>query len=101
MRQEREIEAVAPRITLGADWEEHVASLSKRNRHELRRKLRKHHAEGDLQLHAYTSAEDIDAHMPVLLRFMVDSRTDKAAFMSEQMGLFFHRSRNDKAPPHK
>ncbi len=89
---EREEEAVAPRVELPGDWEEYVSSLAKKNRHELRRKLRNLQGEGDLQLQTYTSREDVEAHLPILLRFMVDSRQDKANFMSEQMGLFFHKA---------
>ena len=87
----REQEAVAPRVRLVAGWDEYLASLSKKNRHELRRKLRRLQAAGNLELQVYTSRDDVEAHLPRLLRFMVDSRADKAAFMSEQMGRFFHR----------
>lgn len=88
---EREEEAVAPRIAPVASWDEHVASLSKKNRHELRRKLRRLEAAGDLKMQAYTTREDVEEHLPTLLRFMVESRRDKAAFLSEQMGQFFQK----------
>lgn len=87
----QETEAVAPRIELAATWEEYVASLSKKDRHELRRKMRKLEAAGELELRAYTSPEDVESRVPLLLRMMIESRTDKAAFMSEQMARFFHR----------
>ena len=35
---EREEEAVAPHVATTSTWDEHVASLSKKNRHEVRRK---------------------------------------------------------------
>ena len=92
LKVEQEEEAVAPRVELPGDWEEYVSGLAKKNRHELRRKLRNLQAEGNLQLQTYTSREDVEAHLPILLRFMVDSRQDKANFMSEQMGLFFHKA---------
>jgi CelD/BcsL family acetyltransferase involved in cellulose biosynthesis len=88
---EREEEAVAPRVDLTATWDEYLASLSKKNRHELRRKLRRISAAGELELLAYTEPEDIEAHLPVFLRLMMESRRDKATFLSEQMGRFFHR----------
>jgi len=88
---EREVEAVAPRVPLPADWEAYLASLSKKDRHELRRKLRNLEAAGDVDVRLYRSPEDVKTRLPLLLRFMVESRTDKAAFMSEQMGRFFHR----------
>ena len=88
---EREEEAIAPCIELPASWDEYVASLGKKDRHELRRKLRRVQAAGDLEVRTYTTPEDVEEHLPVLLRLMVESRADKASFMSEQMGRFFHR----------
>jgi len=88
---EREPEAVAPRVELAGTWDEYVASLSKKDRHELRRKLRKLEAAGEIELRCYTSPEETESRVPLLLRMMVESRTDKAAFMSEQMARFFHR----------
>lgn len=88
---EQEIESTAPRVVLPESWDEYVASLSKKGRHELRRKLRRLQAAGELELRIYTDPDDVETHLPVLLRFMVESRTDKANFMSEQMGRFFHR----------
>lgn len=91
MTLEQETEAVAPRVELPASWDEYVASLSKKDRHELRRKLRRLEAAGELELRTYTSPEETESRVPLLLRMMVESRTDKAAFMSEQMARFFHR----------
>ena len=88
---EREEEAVAPRVTLASTWDEYLGTLSKKDRHELRRKLRRLQAAGELELRTYTAREEVEAHLPLLLRMMIESRSDKAAFMSEQMGRFFHR----------
>lgn len=88
---QQEVEAVAPRVELPASWEEYQASLGKKDRHELRRKLRRLQAAGELELRCYTTPEEVEEHLPLLLRLMVESRSDKAAFMSEQMGRFFHR----------
>ncbi len=90
LKCEQETEAVAPRIELAATWDDYLAALSKKGRHELRRKMRRLEAAGDLELRVYTAPEDIETHLPLLLRFMVESRRDKADFLSEQMGRFFH-----------
>jgi CelD/BcsL family acetyltransferase involved in cellulose biosynthesis len=87
---ERETETVAPRVTLPESWEEHVASLSKKDRHELRRKQRRLQSLGALELRTYTSPSEVAEHVPQLMRFMVESRSDKANFLTEQMGRFFH-----------
>ncbi len=88
---ECETEAVAPRVELPGSWAEYLASLSKKDRHELRRKLRRLGAAGELEQRIYTSPETVAEHLPVLLRFMVESRSDKASFLTERMGRFFHR----------
>ncbi len=88
---EQETESTAPRVSLPESWDEYVSSLGKKDRHEVRRKLRRLQAAGELELRIYTEPDDVETHLPVLLRFMVESRSDKANFMSEQMGRFFHR----------
>ncbi|MDP3769133.1 MAG: GNAT family N-acetyltransferase, partial [Dehalococcoidia bacterium] len=88
---EQEHEAVSPRVQPPADWDEYLASLRKKHRHELRRKLRRLGAAGEIALQHYTRPDDVSERLPTLLRFMVESRSDKAAFMSEHMGRFFHR----------
>jgi CelD/BcsL family acetyltransferase involved in cellulose biosynthesis len=88
---DQEDEAVAPHINLPKEWEEYQSGLPKKDRHELRRKLRKLQAAGELEFRTYTSPQDVEERIPTLLRLMVESRGDKAAFMSEQMGRFFHR----------
>jgi CelD/BcsL family acetyltransferase involved in cellulose biosynthesis len=87
----QEREAVAPRVTLPESWAEYVGSLPKKDRHELRRKQRRLQSAGRLELRTYTSPPDIEAHLPQLLKFMSDSRSDKASFLTEKMGRFFHR----------
>jgi CelD/BcsL family acetyltransferase involved in cellulose biosynthesis len=88
---EREDEAVAPHVMVPDSWEAYQAGLNKKDRHELRRKLRRLGELGELQMTAYTRVEDVEEHLPVLIRLMVESRSDKASFMSEQIGRFFHR----------
>jgi CelD/BcsL family acetyltransferase involved in cellulose biosynthesis len=91
MSVEQADEAVAPHIALPKQWEEYQSALPKKDRHELRRKLRKLQAAGELELRIHTSPQDVEERITTLLRLMVESRGDKAAFMSEQMGRFFHR----------
>jgi CelD/BcsL family acetyltransferase involved in cellulose biosynthesis len=88
---EQEDEAVAPHVVLPKDWEEYQQSLPKKDRHELRRKLRKLQAAGELDFRCFSSPTDVEERITTLLRLMVESRGDKAAFMSEQMDRFFHR----------
>ncbi len=91
LRVEQELEAIAPSIALPGGWEEYQAALPKKDRHELRRKLRRLQAAGELEFRVYTSPDEVRERLSTLLRLMIESRSDKAAFMSEQMGRFFHR----------
>lgn len=88
---ERELETHAPRVALPGSWEEYLTALPKKARHELRRKLRRFSAAGQVELCVYTTPTEVELRLPTLLRFMVESRLDKAAFLSEQMARFFHR----------
>ncbi len=88
---DQSIEAVAPRIALPSSWDAYVSSLPKKDRHELKRKQRRLQAAGQLDLRTYRTPQEIGERLPQLLRFMVASRSDKASFLTEQMGRFFHQ----------
>lgn len=88
---EREAEDVCPQIAIPGDWEEYVGSLDKKDRHELRRKLRKLPQAGDVELEIIESAAEAEAALDDFLWMLRESRADKAAFMTEQMERFFRR----------
>jgi CelD/BcsL family acetyltransferase involved in cellulose biosynthesis len=84
-----EPEDVSPRIALPADWETYLQSLTKKDRHELRRKLRRLTASGNTRyapiLAPWTQLADVDA----FLRLHRASAVEKAAFMTPTMERFF------------
>lgn len=84
-------EAVAPGVDLPESWDAYLAGLPKKDRHELRRKLRRLQAAGELEFRTYTTADELRDRLTLLLQLMVASRSDKARFMTEQMGRFFHQ----------
>lgn len=86
-----ELEAVSPRIELPAAWDDYLATLSKKDRHELRRKMRRLQSEGHVELQTVTSEEETPAALDLILRLMRESRQDKARFMTPQMERFFRR----------
>lgn len=94
-----EEEAVCPTVDLPGSWDEYLVSLGKKPRHELRRKMRRFaesgNGEGDVV--ALTRPEDIAAAMPDFIRLHVESREDKAAFMTPQMEHFFQHITADLA----
>jgi CelD/BcsL family acetyltransferase involved in cellulose biosynthesis len=86
-----EQEDVAPRVELPATWDEYVSSLRKKDRHELRRKLRRLEAAGDIRHVELTSAEDVAAGMPDFMRLHRMSSPDKNEFMTAQREQFFNK----------
>jgi CelD/BcsL family acetyltransferase involved in cellulose biosynthesis len=86
---ETEVEDVCPQVELPGDWEEYVSGLDKKDRHELRRKLRKLSQGGEPELEVLTSAEEVDAALDDFLRMHRASRAAKEAFMTDQMEGFF------------
>ena len=53
-----EQEDVCPRAELPADWETYLSGLSKKDRHELRRKARRLEQQSEVRLYACTSSGD-------------------------------------------
>jgi CelD/BcsL family acetyltransferase involved in cellulose biosynthesis len=89
-RVERELEAVAPHVELPASWEEYLAGLDRKDRHELRRKMRRLRQSGArVELRDLRSPQEVAAGMEDFLRLHTASRSDKAEFMSPQMQRFF------------
>ena len=88
LRVDIEPEDVCPRLDLPATWDEYLAGLRKKERHELRRKLRKLSQGGEVHLEAIVHPADVEAALDDFLR-LHRSRADKAAFMTEEMERFF------------
>ena len=89
LRVDIEPEDVCPQLDLPATWDDYLADLSKKNRHELRRKLRKLSQGGEVRLEAIAHPADVEAALDDFLRLYRQSRADKAAFMNEKMERFF------------
>lgn len=84
-------EDVCPRVSLPGSWEEYLAGLDKKDRHELRRKLRRLSDGGRVDIEALSEPADISAALDDFLRLHGAARSDKAAFMTPQMARFFRR----------
>ena len=97
---EQQEEAVCPILTLASDWDGYLDSIKTRYRREVRRKMR-NLLDGDarVSLEALDDPPAIVEGLPLLLRFMRESRVDKAAFLTEQMAAFFQALVGRMAPP--
>ena len=80
-------EDVSVELNLPATWEEYLQVLTAKQRHELRRKLRRLSEEGEMNYRTSTDASSRD--IDIFLRLFRESRQDKAAFLTPRMESFF------------
>lgn len=87
----QEDEALSPRVALPGSWEEFLGTLSKKDRHELRRKLRRlESAGGDLELRVVTDAAEAQSGLDALFHLMRISSHHKEEFLDRPgMQTFF------------
>ncbi len=86
-----EQEDVCPRVALPATFDAYMEGLDRRDRHELRRKLRRLYRSGDVLFHASRLAPEVESHLEDFLWQHGASRHEKAVFMTERMARFFRR----------
>lgn len=76
-------------VDLPPTWDEYLQLLTSKQRHELKRKLRRLEEAGNISYAVIDKAESVPEFMDVFLRMFVESREDKATFMTEKMSAFF------------
>ncbi len=87
-----QLEAVSPRLDLPPSWDEYLGSLSKKDRHELRRKMRRLFDSGArVELRVLEEQPDVVEGLEDFLRLHRISRHDKQEFMTPAMAGFFRR----------
>ena len=86
---EVECEDVTPFVELHGSWETYQAALSKKDRHELRRKLRRAVDDQGATWQHVRTAEDLQRSMDAFIALHRLSSPSKAAFMTSQMESYF------------
>ncbi len=76
-------------MALPGSWKEYLDQLSSKQRHEVRRKLRRLHDSGDIVMSDISDVEAIGASMNQFVELFRKSRKDKAAFMNGERERFF------------
>jgi CelD/BcsL family acetyltransferase involved in cellulose biosynthesis len=80
-------------VTLERDlpdtWEEYLQILNSKQRHEVRRKLRRLEEAGTIDYRFIENKALVSDFMDIFLKQFVESRTDKATFMTAEMDKFF------------
>ena len=74
---------------LPAAWDDYLMQLSKKQRHEVRRKMRRLENHGDFAYRTAGIDEDLDSATGHFLRLFHMNRTDKSAFMDAAMADYF------------
>lgn len=82
-------EDVCPATNLPANWDDYLQGLGKKDRHELRRKMRRLAAAGEVSYHRVADTHDLAADIEDFFRLHRLSREEKARFMTPQMERFF------------
>lgn len=82
-------EGVAPRITLPASVDEYFSSLTKKHRHELRRKLRRLDNAGEIEQIELKSPADVADRIGDFIELHRGSSIDKQEFMTTERERFF------------
>ena len=85
-----EEEDVVPGVTLPDSWDAYLATLRKKDRHELRRKLRRLESAGQVRVRL-SGDETLDEDLALFRELMAESREEKSAFLSPERESFFRR----------
>ncbi|MFH1638964.1 MAG: GNAT family N-acetyltransferase [Chloroflexota bacterium] len=76
-------------MVLPATWDEYLGMLGTKQRHELRRKIRRLAAAGKIDYQVVASKDSLSPDFDTFLRLFARSRGHKAAFMTDRMTVFF------------
>lgn len=82
-------EAVSVELDLPATWDEYLGLLTGKQRHELRRKLRRLEEMGNVNYRVIEDRAAVREVMDTFLKLFAESRREKATFMTEQIESFF------------
>ena len=88
-------EATSLEIVLPETWEAYLDTLTSKQRHETRRKLRRLSEAGRVDYRVLTELNHIEEHLDHFMELFRISREDKAGFMTSQMENFFRRMARD------
>ena len=76
-------------MDLPGSWDDYLALLNSKQRHEVRRKLRRLTEAGNIEYIWADDITDISGFMDVFFQMFTESREDKAEFLTGQMEEFF------------
>jgi len=87
---EVEEEDVTSGIGLPGTWDEYLGLLNKKDRHELRRKIRRMDSQTDWKWYSVTDSAEVKECLGEFIKLMRQSRADKDEFMTPERERFFY-----------
>ncbi len=87
-----EFQEVCPIITLPATFEDYLNQLDKKQRHEIRRKIRKAENETDLTWYFVGEEHNFEDEINTFFHLMATSQPSKAEFLQDEKNAHFFRS---------
>jgi len=90
-------EDVSPQLVLPSSWEEYLSQLKRKDRHELRRKLRRLDQTKSTRFYTITEKRQLYQDLADFFRLFELSVGEKAGFMTDQMRGFFEAMANSLA----
>jgi CelD/BcsL family acetyltransferase involved in cellulose biosynthesis len=84
-----EKDAVSVEMALPSDFEAYLESLETKQRHEVRRKMRRLTEEGNVEYRVIDHGDALKPALDVFYKMFVESREDKAEFLTPQMKSYF------------
>ena len=83
-------EDVTSGIGLPSTWDEYLSLLNKKNRHELRRKIRRMDSQTDWKWYSLSEPTEVNERLGEFIKLMRQSRADKDEFMTPERERFFY-----------
>jgi len=82
-------EDVSLELDLPATWNEYLAILKSKQRHEVRRKLRRLWKAGSVEHRCVEVGQEVEAYLDIFLKLFSLSKDEKASFMNDNRESFF------------
>jgi CelD/BcsL family acetyltransferase involved in cellulose biosynthesis len=80
---------ISVEMDLPGTWDDYLEMLNSKQRHEVRRKLRRLAEAGNIEYTWPSDTADTPGFMDLFLKMFTESREDKAEFLTDQMEEFF------------
>jgi len=84
-----ELDDVCPIVDLPETWDEYLGMLDGKQRHEIRRRLRRANAWQGMEWYIVDSEHDLEAEIDDFLHVMAVGDPEKQAFLTDSMDAFF------------